>query len=78
STDALVKKLEELAPEKAPDAPAAPALTNIGAQLIASVMSMQGSEMPPTAVELEACKKEESAYITLMAKWSTLKGAPKQ
>ena len=78
STDALVKKLEELAPEKTPEAPAPPALANIGAQLIASVMSMQGSEMPPTAVELEACKKEESAYITLMAKWSTLKGAPKQ
>jgi len=36
-------------------------------------MSMQASEMPPTAAQLEACKKQESEYAALMAKWSALK-----
>jgi photosystem II stability/assembly factor-like uncharacterized protein len=53
---------------------AAPAnLATIGAQLVASVQGMQGSEMPPTAAELAACTKEEAAYTALMAKWSALK-----
>jgi hypothetical protein len=82
------KKLEALAPPDAP-APAggggfggfgqpeipaaAPTLTNIGSLLVASVMGMQASEMPPTAAQLEACKKQEAAYAAVMAKWSALK-----
>jgi photosystem II stability/assembly factor-like uncharacterized protein len=89
ANDALLKKLEALAPveEKAPAGggdfsgfgpganipSASPTLANIAAQLIASVMSMQGSDMPPTAAQIEACKKQEAAYTTLMAKWSALK-----
>ncbi len=61
--DAQRKKLEEIAP----------ALAAVGGQLVASVMSMQASEMPPTAMELEACAKQESAYNALIAKWSALK-----
>jgi photosystem II stability/assembly factor-like uncharacterized protein len=82
TTDALLKKLEELAPtpEEAPAPafgapPPAPTLTNISAQLITSVMSMQGSEMPPTAAQIEASTKQRSAYLALMARWSALKAA---
>jgi len=43
-------------------------------------MTMQGSEMPPTAAELEACRKAQADYTAVMAKWSALKasvnGAP--
>jgi hypothetical protein len=41
--------------------------------MIASVMGMQGSEMPPTATALQACSREEAAYTSLMAKWSAVK-----
>ena len=61
--DALIKKLEDMTP----------ALTKISSQLVAAVMPMQSSEMPPTAAELQACKKQEAAYAALMAKWSALK-----
>jgi photosystem II stability/assembly factor-like uncharacterized protein len=91
ASDALLKKLQEMAPPE-PPAPAggagfggfgppaeppavAPTLTNMGGQLIAAVMGMQSSEMPPTAAQLEACKKQETAYMGLMAKWSALKAA---
>ena len=60
---ALMKKLQEIAPT----------LAEIGGQLVASVMTMQGSEMPPTASQLEACKKQEAAYTSLMARWAALK-----
>jgi hypothetical protein len=63
ANDALIKKLEEVTL----------ALTKISSQLVAAVMPMQGSEMPPTAAELQACKKQEAAYAALMAKWSVLK-----
>ncbi len=66
-SDAQRKKLEEIAP----------ALAGIGGQLIASVMNMQASEMPPTASALEACVKQEAAYSALMAKWTALKAPPK-
>ena len=61
--------------------PAGPAdLGNIGARLIAAVMPMQASEMPPTATELKACRDQEAAYAELMMRWSALKaklnGAP--
>jgi hypothetical protein len=84
--EALLKKLEEIAPVEAPrgggrggggfgaEAPAVPpSLTNIAGQLVGSVMSMQASEMPPTAAELEACRRQEAAYTTVMAKWAALK-----
>jgi hypothetical protein len=74
-TDALIKKLEEIAPAESPATAVAPTLTSIGGQLIGSVMSMQAAEMPPTAAELAACAKQEAAYGVLMAKWSALKAA---
>jgi len=55
------------------DTPAPVTLGNIGTQLVAAAMAMQGSEMPPTAAELEACRKQEAAYTALMAKWAALK-----
>jgi len=87
--DALVKKLEEIAPAAPPpqngggrggrgggeEAQAPPTLANIAGQLVAALMPMQGSEMPPTAAELEACRKQEAAYTALMAKWNALKVA---
>jgi hypothetical protein len=55
--------------------PAAPAnLSTIGAQMVAAVQGMQGSEMPPTAAQLLACNQEQAAYSALMAKWAALKG----
>ncbi len=87
--DALVKELQEMTPAEAParagggfggfgpgaeTTPAPPPnLTSISGQLIAAVMPMQASEMPPTAVELENCRKQQAAYTALMAKWSALK-----
>jgi hypothetical protein len=55
----------------------APTLANIPGQLVAAAMAMQGSEMPPTAAQLEACKKQQAAYATLMAKWTALKATLK-
>jgi hypothetical protein len=89
STDALIAKLSELAGGAAPvaaggrggrggaaaAATSAPTLNGIGAQMVASLMSMQASEMPPTAAELEACATQEAAYNALMQKWSALKTA---
>jgi photosystem II stability/assembly factor-like uncharacterized protein len=72
ANDALVKKLEEIT---AAGTPAAPTLAGIGGQLVASVMGMQGTEMPPTVAELEACTKQEAAYNALMAKWAALKAS---
>jgi photosystem II stability/assembly factor-like uncharacterized protein len=55
------------------DTPAPVTLGNIGTQLVTAAMAMQGSEMPPTAAELGACRKQEAAYTALMAKWAALK-----
>jgi photosystem II stability/assembly factor-like uncharacterized protein len=55
------------------EAATAPNLSNIGAQMVAAVQAMQGSEMPPTAAELHACSQEQAAYTALMAKWTALK-----
>ena len=52
--------------------PFSPTLESMPGQLIGSVMPMQGSEMPPTAAELDAAKKAEAAYTALMAKWTAL------
>ena len=54
--------------------PAVPAnLENIRGRVVAAVMPMQASEMPPTAQELEACHRAETEYATLMSKWAALK-----
>jgi len=53
--------------------PPPPNLGSIGAQLVAAVMPMQASEMPPTAAQLHAVSQEEAAYTDLMAKWAALK-----
>jgi len=50
-----------------------PTLANIAGQMITAVMAMQGSEMPPTAAQLQACSQQEAAYAGLMAKWAALK-----
>jgi hypothetical protein len=67
ANDAQRKQLEEITP----------ALAAIGGQLVASIMSMQESEMAPPARELEASAKQESAYRALMARWTALKAPPK-
>jgi hypothetical protein len=53
--------------------PPAPNLSNIGAQMVAAVQGMQGSEMPPTAAQLQAVTQQQTAYAALMAKWTALK-----
>jgi hypothetical protein len=55
------------------EAPAAPNLSNIAAQLVGSVQGMQAAEMPPTAIELQAVSRAEAAYTALMAKWTAIK-----
>jgi hypothetical protein len=57
----------------AAEPPAAANLSTIGAQMVAAVQGMQGSEMPPTAAQLQACGEQETAYTNLMAKWTALK-----
>jgi len=65
----------------APPEPPTPAtLANIATRMVAAAQAMQGSEMPPTAAQLEACKEQQTAYVAVMAKWTALKakasGAP--
>ncbi len=105
ANDALIKQIEDIAPEETTasagsdaggrggrgarvggggrggggrggaDAEPAPPpnLVSISTQMIAVVMGMQGSEMPPTATELEACAREKAAYTALITKWAALK-----
>jgi len=84
-----MKALQELAPEQAAGGgggrggrggfgaaaePAGPGnLATIGQQLVAAVMPMQGSEMPPTAGELKAFHAAQASYVAVMAKWSAIK-----
>jgi hypothetical protein len=76
--DALIKQLEEIAPAEMPTDPAAPpTLGGIGAQMVAAVMGMQAAEMPPTALELQACSRQQVAYAALMTKWTALRAAAK-
>ncbi len=93
ANDALIKKVEEIAPiETAPsggggrggrgggaaaEPPVPPNLSNIGAQMVGAVQGMQAAEMPPTAAELQACSKQEAAYTALMAKWTAIKASAK-
>lgn len=88
ANDELIKKVEALAPvEAAPsgggrggrggfgaaEPPSPPNLSNIGAQMVASIQGMQAAEMPPTAMELQSAAKAEAAYTSLMAKWTALR-----
>jgi photosystem II stability/assembly factor-like uncharacterized protein len=58
----------------APPEPPTPAtLANIATRMVAAAQAMQGSEMPPTAAQLEACKEQQTAYVAVMAKWTALK-----
>ena len=93
ATDALIKQVDEIAPAQpagegggrggrggrgaAAEPPPPPNLANIGAQMVAAVMGMQASEMPPTAGELQACSRQEAAYTAVMAKWAALKAKAK-
>jgi hypothetical protein len=66
------------APAAAPAAGAAtaPALTpnlaSIGSDMVTAALAMQGSEMPPTAAQVNACQQREAEYAALMAKWTAL------
>jgi photosystem II stability/assembly factor-like uncharacterized protein len=88
ANDAVIKKVEELAPApvEAPAGgggrggrggfgePAPPAnLSNIASQLVAAVEGTQAAEMAPTATQLQACTKAEAAYTALMTKWAAVK-----
>ena len=77
ANDALMKQLEALAPAAAPavePGPAAPAdLSNIGSRMVAAAQGLQESEMAPTATQLQACERQQTAYRELMAKWTALK-----
>jgi photosystem II stability/assembly factor-like uncharacterized protein len=73
--DALVKKLEAIAPADA--SATEPTLANIATQLVAAAMAMQGSEMAPTAAVLENCRKQQTAYNALMLQWTALKSPKK-
>jgi hypothetical protein len=53
--------------------PSPPTLTNISGRLVTSVMSMQGSELPPTESQLSASRKQLAAYAELMARWTALR-----
>ena len=75
--ETLLKKLQDLVPDSAPT-PAPPTLKNIGGELVSSIMSMQGSEMPPTASQLAACKQQLAAYATLMNRWTAVKTESKR
>jgi hypothetical protein len=58
----------------APPEPPTPAtLANIATRMVAAAQAMQGSELPPTAAQLEACKEQQTAYVAVMAKWTALK-----
>ncbi len=86
SNSALVTKMEELAPAEEVNVPIAGGfgpsadspvgktnLTNLASHLVAAVMSMQASEMPPTALQLDACKKQTAAFASLMTQWNALR-----
>ncbi|MBZ5604270.1 MAG: glycoside hydrolase [Acidobacteriia bacterium] len=89
ANDALIKEVEAIAPEEprgggrggrgggaefgAPEPPPAPSLATIGGLVVGSVMAMQGSELPPTAIQLHAVAQQQAAYTSAMAKWSALK-----
>jgi photosystem II stability/assembly factor-like uncharacterized protein len=73
---ALLEKLKAVAtpsPRLKKLADLEPSLNTIGGQLIAAVMGMQASEMPPTATELATCKKQAAAFSALMAQWNAVK-----
>lgn len=53
--------------------PPAPNLATLGGLMVGAAMGMQGSEMPPTAAEIQACGHEQAAYAAVMAKWAALK-----
>jgi len=58
----------------APTEPPAPAnLATVGSQMVGAAMGMQGSEMPPTAAQIQACSQQQTAYAGVMAKWAALK-----
>jgi hypothetical protein len=57
----------------APAPPPPPNLANIATQMVAAAMTMQGSELPPTAAQIQACNQQEANYTALMAKWAALK-----
>jgi photosystem II stability/assembly factor-like uncharacterized protein len=81
ANDALILQVDAMAPAAVPGAvrtaaaepPDPPNLANIGERMVAAVMPMQSSEMPPTAAQLLACGQQEAAYTALMANWTALK-----
>jgi len=53
--------------------PPAPNLGNIAGLMVGAAMGMQGSEMAPTAAQIQACGQQQAAYAAVMAKWAALK-----
>lgn len=41
--------------------------------MVGAVQGMQGSELPPTKAQLDACAQQETAYASLMARWAGVK-----
>jgi hypothetical protein len=81
ANDALIRQVDEIAPAETAGggggdrggAAAPPNLTGIRVRLVTAVQGMQGSEMPPTAAQLQACARQQAAYAALMARWAALK-----
>ncbi len=90
ANDALIKKVEEIAPRRScaewrrgaevvEEAPRNRPLRRISLisplRSLRAVQGMQAAEMPPTVLELQACAKAEATYTALMAKWNALKAS---
>jgi photosystem II stability/assembly factor-like uncharacterized protein len=56
-----------------PEAASAATFASIGPAMVAAAMAMQGSEMPPTKAQLDACQQRQAEFTALMAKWTALK-----
>jgi hypothetical protein len=41
--------------------------------MVGAAQPLQASEMAPTAAQVQACTEQQTAYASLMAKWTALK-----
>jgi photosystem II stability/assembly factor-like uncharacterized protein len=61
------------APAAAASPEAPPTLTSAEAGLAAVMNSLQGADVPPTAVSVDAINRAQSAATSVMTKWTTIK-----
>ncbi len=54
-------------------APAPQNLETVSAALNAAAMGMQGSEMAPTASQIDACTRARASYLEVMRRWAAIK-----